>query len=170
MKVILAKPEHLKDICRITDEAKAQLKRIGIDQWQRGYPNEDVWVEDIKKGAAWVAVDGGKVCGAFAFLTGDDASYAVIDGKWLTETPYVSIHRFCVSDHCKGKGVAGEMFKYGFAMAKELGIDSVRIDTHPGNLPMQKALGKSGFEKCGEIALVGGNEAGAKRLAYEHIL
>lgn len=170
MEFIIATAEHLEEMCRITDQAKAQLKGLGLDQWQKGYPSREVWVEDIKNKAAWLAVEPGKVLGVFAFQTTPDVSYGEIDGAWLTDTPYASMHRVCVSDDSKGKGVAGKMFEHGFAMARALGFTSLRIDTHPGNLPMQKALKKAGFLPCGTIHLVGGCEAGDPRIAFERIL
>ena len=91
----------------------------------------------------------------------------MIDGRWLTDGAYASMHRVCVADGCKGKGIAGRMFAYGFELAKIAGFEAVRIDTHPGNLPMQKALGKAGFEACGEIRLAGGCEDGALRIGFE---
>ena len=170
MEFILAAAEHLEEMCRITDEAKAQLKRLGLDQWQKGYPSREVWVEDIKNQTTWLAVEEGKVLGAFAFQTVPDPSYGVIDGEWLTDTPYASMHRVCVSDESKGKGVAGKMFAHGFAMAKNLGFAALRIDTHPGNQPMRHALNKAGFTLCGTIRLVGGCEDGDERVAFEKIL
>ena len=170
MEFILAAPKYLEDMCRITDEAKAQLKRLGLDQWQKGYPNREVWESDIETGITWLAVEDGKVLGAFAFQTDPDPSYAVIDGAWLTNGAYASMHRVCVSDDSKGKGVAGAMFRHGFAMAKEQGFASLRIDTHPENKPMQRALEKAGFTRCGQITLRDGEEAGDARIAFERIL
>lgn len=80
------------------------------------------------------------------------------------------MHRVCVAEEAKGKGVAGKMFAHGFRMAETLGFSSVRIDTHPGNIPMQRALGKAGFERCGEIHLAGGPEKGSLRIGFEKIL
>lgn len=170
MDFILAKPEHLQEMCRITEEAKAQLRRLGLDQWQKGYPSRKVWEEDIERKTAWLAVEQDKVLGAFAFQTVPDVSYGEIDGKWLTELPYASMHRVCVSDDSKGRGVAGKMFHHGFSMARSLGFASVRIDTHPGNLPMQRALKKAGFVPCGTIRLQGGCEDGDARIAFEALL
>ena len=170
MDFIIAAGEHLDEMCRITTQAKAQLKGLGLDQWQKGYPSREVWVEDIKNRTAWLAVEEGKVLGVFAFQTTPDVSYGVIDGAWLTDTPYASMHRVCVSDESKGKGVAGRMFEHGFTMARELGFASMRIDTHPGNQPMQRALKKAGFAPCGTIRLVGGCEDGDERIAFEKIL
>jgi ribosomal protein S18 acetylase RimI-like enzyme len=169
MEFKLAQTEHLEEICRITAEAKAQLKRLELDQWQKGYPSREVWESDIQKQAAWVAVENGQVVGAFAFQTTPDASYAEIDGTWLSDAPYASMHRVCVSDASKGKGVAGKLFAHGLHMAKNLGLSSMRMDTHPGNQPMQTALKKAGFLPCGTIILKGGCEDGDPRIAYEYI-
>ena len=59
-------------------------------------------------------------------------------------------------------------------LAEELalgwGRGSVRIDTHPGNLPMQRMLEKQGYKKCGIIRICGGSEDGAVRIALEKVL
>ena len=170
MEFVLAASHHLEDMCRITDEAKAQLKRLDLDQWQKGYPSPEVWQADIEKGVTWVAVENGAVLGAFMFSTDPDPSYAKIDGAWLTEGPYGSMHRVCVANAAKGKGVAGALFAHGFALAKAAGMPAMRIDTHGGNVPMKRALAKAGFTPCGEIILVGGCEDGDPRDAYEIIL
>lgn len=170
MEFIIAKPEHLETICTITEQAKAQLKALKLDQWQKGYPSREVWIHDILCEDAWLAVESDTVLGVFAFQTIPDPSYSAIDGAWLTDTPYASMHRVCVSDNAKGKGVAGAMFAFGFQKAKELGFRSMRIDTHPGNRPMKRALEKAGFLPCGTIILKGGSEDGDARIAFEKIL
>ena len=171
MEFTIAKQEHLPALCTITEAAKAQLKRLGVDQWQKGYPNEAVWVSDVETGISWVAVENGEVLGAFMFSSAPEESYAEIDGAWLTEgTAYGSLHRVCVAEESKGRGVAGELFHHGFALAKQAGLPSVRIDTHEGNLPMRRALEKAGFTFCGRITLIGGSEDGDPRLAYEILL
>lgn len=170
MEFILATTEHLDEVCRITDEAKAQLRRMGVDQWQRGYPAREFWLADIESKRVWLAVEGERVLGAFLFQTAPDISYGTIDGAWLSNGPYATIHRVCVSDHCKGQGVAGAMFAHAFGMAREQGFPSVRIDTHEGNLPMQSALKKAGFQFCGGITLIGGCEDGNPRIGFEYLL
>jgi RimJ/RimL family protein N-acetyltransferase len=170
MEFVVASFEHIDRMCEITEQAKRQLRDLRLDQWQKGYPSREVWTEDARKGCTYLAMENGEILGIFAFQTTPDASYNVIDGSWLTDGSYASMHRVCVADGCKGKGVAGRMFDCGFRMALELGFASVRIDTHPGNLPMQRALAKSGFVCCGRIRLVGGSEDGDLRIAFEKIL
>lgn len=170
MEFTIAKQEHFAALCAITEEAKRQLKGLGLDQWQKGYPSAEVWQSDIEKGITWVAVENGAVLGAFMFATAPDPSYAKIDGAWLTDGAYGSMHRVCVADSAKGRGVAGALFDHGFALARAAGMPSMRIDTHGGNIPMKRALAKAGFTPCGQIILVGGCEDGDPRDAYEKIL
>lgn len=171
MEFIKAREEHIDRIWAITGMAKRQLKNLGLDQWQSGYPSLEIWQKDVAEGMAYLAVEEGEILGVFAYQVTPDVSYYEIEnGKWLTDAPYASMHRVCVADDCKGKGVAGKMFAYGFQMAKRDGFDSVRIDTHPGNLPMQRALGKAGFERCGEVHLAEGPEKGELRIGFERLL
>lgn len=166
----MAASEHIDRMCEITDQAKRQLRGLGLNQWQKGYPSREVWLSDIQEGSAYLAAKDAEILGMFAFQTTPDPSYKIIDGKWLTDGAYASMHRVCVADGCKGKGVAGRMFAYGFKLAKKAGFPAVRIDTHPGNLPMQRALEKAGFKACGKLRLVGGCEDGDIRIGFEKIL
>lgn len=51
-----------------------------------------------------------------------------------------------------------------------MGCAGIRVDTHPGNQPMLKLLGKHGFETCGAIRLQGGLEDGQPRRALEKLV
>ena len=51
-------------------------------------------------------------------------------------------------------------------MCKNIEINSIRIDTHEDNLPMQNLLKKNNYEYCGIIYL----EDRSKRLAFEKVL
>ena len=48
MKFITASYEHIDRMCEITADAKRQLKNLGLDQWQQGYPSREVWLQDIE--------------------------------------------------------------------------------------------------------------------------
>ena len=95
---------------------------------------------------------------------------------WLTENPiageapYLAIHRCATAAEALERGVMGFMFDRAEAIARSAGKQSIRIDTHEGNLPMQRALEKSGFARCGTIFLKGGAEDGDPRIAFEKLL
>lgn len=142
--------------------AIARRARDGSDQWQNGYPNPDVVAADIAAGAAHVLVDAAGAVVACATVVDDEPSYAVIRGRWLTDGPYVAVHRVAVAEAWLGKGLAQTMLAHLEALARARGVASVRVDTKHDNPAMLRVFDKRGFVSCGEI-LVGGSP----RRAYE---
>lgn len=172
MEIQRGKPAHLEEICQITDQAKRRLQALGLDQWQKGYPSRDVWEEDLVLGRAWVVIEGGIVAAAFTLTREPEPSYQQIQGTWQSPegSGYTSLHRLCVGDAWMGRGIAGACLAFALEQAAQAGEASLRVDTHPGNRPMGRALEKAGFCCCGQIALVGGPEDGDLRIAYEKVL
>ena len=83
---------------------------------------------------------------------------------------YATVHRLAVSPEMRGRGVAGFIYAGASELARALGAASIRVDTHPQNLSMQRAMTKAGFVFCGELLLVEGDEAGDRRYGYELLL
>ena len=177
MRIEPATPSDVDRMNEISEAAKVAMRGMGIDQWQDGYPNRACWQADVEAGFAYVVRDDeGKVAGAFSFVVDAEAndpepSYGTIDGAWLTpDANYAAIHRVCVAPEAKGKGVAGMMFDFSRKKAHGLGLSSLRIDTHADNAPMQRALSKAGFTRCGTIVLIDGVDAGSSRIAFEKLV
>ena len=82
----------------------------------------------------------------------------------------MGFHRVCVAEDLKGRGIAARLFSESEAYSRNLGYDDIRIDTHPDNRSMQRALDKSGYRPCGLIRLSGGSEDGELRIAYQKTL
>lgn len=148
-----AQTADLPAMMKMVEEAKEGFRARNIDQWQKGEPNEQGLTEGIEKSVVHVLEENGEVLGMITVVPGPEADYAVIDGAWLNDEPYFAFHRVCVSEAHKEKGVR-----------------NIRIDTHPDNLSMQKALAKNGYTFCGKITLCSGSEAGDPRFAYQKIL
>ncbi|MDD7228156.1 MAG: GNAT family N-acetyltransferase [Firmicutes bacterium] len=156
----------VEEIVKIIDQAKAYLKSKNIDQWQHGYPNDTDVINDINNGHGYVLVDD-RVVGYAAIIYGHDDNYDYIeDGKWLNEDKYGVIHRICIDDSLKGKGLASEFFEYATDRALELGFNNLRVDTHPENMSMQRLIGKNGFIKCGIVYM----SDKTSRYAYQKVL
>ena len=170
MRIIPATEEHLDAIEAITDQAKASMAALGFDQWQRGYPNRAGWEADIAEGAAYVAVDDAGVAGMFYYGSEPEAAYETLDGSWLTDGPYATVHRCAVAGDRRGQGIIGQLFAFACEKAAAEGMASVRIDTHHDNAPMRRAVEKFGFVPCGDITLLDGAEAGSPRIAFEKVL
>ena len=165
--VRLAKYEDIKQILIIIQDAVTSLKEMNVDQWQNGYPNEEVIKNDIDKKQLFVLEEDGVVLGFEACILGVDTTYNIIyDGEWLSDKPYLTIHRLAVLKSARRKNVAGKMIDYACEYAKKNNAFSLRIDTHNENIPMHNMVIKNGFVECGWIYLV----SGEKRNAYERLL
>lgn len=158
-------------------QGRISLAALGIDQWQGGYPHREVIEGDIKRGESYVAADEDGVPVATAMIARrDEIDYrSITDGTWLTESfedspCYVVVHRVAVSPQSKHGGIAASILDYAADIARDLGCTSLRIDTHPGNVPMQKLLEKARFTRCGIIFISHAEGATPERFAYEKLL
>lgn len=163
MKIRKAELKDVNEIVEIMKQAKTYFKEHGIPQWQTEYPNEADVRMDIHKGGAYVVCENGQVV-AYSFIGNvTDPNYACIEGKWLNERPYFVLHRTCVSNACKGKGVAQLLVSFAEEKALQTGLHDVRIDTHEMNHSMRRMIEKAGFTYCGIIYV----EDGTPRYAYQ---
>ncbi len=166
-----SKISDISSMVQIAEDAKALLKSQKINQWQRGtYPDEKLFIQDVHDSIGYVVEKESDVVAMCAVTFTDEACYREItDGKWLTkdDTLYATIHRSAVARSLHGNGIIGFLFNEVAKLAKSCGAESIRIDTHPENMAMQRALAKAGFEKCGQFYLTEGDEAGDLRYGYE---
>lgn len=160
MEIRAAEERDLSRILEIYDHARSYMREQGNPhQWNGGYPSKEVLLEDISLSRLFVCVEGDEILGVFCYFYGVEPTYRVIeDGAWCNDLPYGVIHRIAVAGHCRG--VASFCFAHCFSLCKNL-----KIDTHRDNIPMQKALAKNGFVRCGIIHLQNGDE----RIAYQKI-
>lgn len=158
MQIISAGKEHLDKILEIYESARAYMRENGNRfQWAGGYPSRELLERDIECGQLYLCTEENEICGVFCYFEGEDPTYQnIYEGAWLNDRPYGVIHRIAVARHCRG--VASFCFSHCFSRCQNL-----KIDTHADNLPMQKALAKNGFSRCGIIYL----ENGDPRIAYQ---
>lgn len=149
----LATTNDLKKITEIINQAKKYLKEQGSLQWNLGdgYPSKKDILDDITNKNCYVYLEDSEILGTMSIITTKDENYDEIDGVWLTDGPYVSIHRIATKSHHKGLGV--KMLLAAEEIVKELNIFSIKIDTHNINIPMTKTILKSGYTYCGIIKL-----------------
>lgn len=170
MEIRRTEERDLEYVMPIFDEARATIAQLGIDQWQNGYPSEEVVLADIGKDQSYVCDLDGRICGTFAVLENGEPTYdKIYDGHWLTgddSRDYIAIHRVAISVSSRGSGLSGGIIAYAADLAQKKGRKSLRIDTHRGNAVMRRMLEKNGFAYCGIIYLENGDE----RVAYEKII
>lgn len=138
------------------EEGRKHIQTYNIPQWINGYPSIDTISEDIREERGYVLIDNDEIVGYFVVINYDPC-YDKIDGQWLNNEPYVAIHRTVTKYFNKGLG--SRMFD-----EIKTKYDHIRVDTHEGNISMNKCLLKNKFKYCGVIYL----EDGSPRNAYEY--
>jgi maltose O-acetyltransferase len=155
----LAQLGDLQAIMSIYESARRFMRSRGNSmQWVNGYPAENLICQDIANGNCYVGVDNdSRISFVFAFIVGDDATYRKIDGAWLNNRSYGTIHRLASAG--RGTGVFRQCLDFCLTQ-----IDEIRVDTHADNLPMRNAVERAGFVRCGVIYVADGTP----RIAYQY--
>lgn len=146
MNIRRAEYSDIDSMLRIFACAREFMASYGnAGQWGSGYPSRELVLCDIEAGNAFVVEDeSGVVCATFCHILGDDPTYEKIEGKWLNNNPYGTIHRIA-SDGTQ-RGVFHAVLRWALERCPNM-----RIDTHKDNLPMLHLLEKEGFTRCGVI-------------------
>ena len=149
----LATTKDLEEIMNIINSAKKYLKEQGSLQWNQddGYPSALDMVKDIENNSCYVYIENDEIVGTMSVITTPDENYYEIEGAWLTNSVYASIHRIACKYH--NKNIGCKMLLGAEAIVKEKNIYSIKIDTHKINIPMTKTILKSGYTYCGIIKL-----------------
>ena len=144
----------LPRIMEIFSAAKAFMRMRGnTSQWNGTYPDLETVRNDMARGWSHVLTDdAGKTVATFCMMTAVEPTYAeIFEGSWLNDEPYVVLHR--VASDGTVPRTFHAMVEYTAGHCR-----NIRVDTHRENLPMQEALLREGFTRCGIIHLADGSE------------
>jgi hypothetical protein len=152
----LANKDDLKPIEQIYENARQFMRSTGnFTQWGNGYPNKEIIYADIEQKCLYVVEDE-EIQAVFTLIMGEDPTYLEIDGAWLNDRSYATLHR--IASRGTQKGLFKLIIEFSWSICPNL-----RIDTHQNNTPMRHLIEKNGFVYCG-IIIVGD---GTPRLAYQ---
>lgn len=144
-------PADIDAIMEVYAAARREMRRNGNStQWVGGYPSRRLIADDIAQGHSYVAsADDGHIAACFACIYGDDPTYAVIDGMWLDDAPYATIHRLGSDGSVKG------VFDACISCCRQI-CRNIRLDTHADNDAMLALATSRGFARCGIIHVADG--------------
>lgn len=152
-----AKSKDIDEVMKIYDIGRRHMRDEGnVNQWINGYPKREMIEDDISKGNLYIVEENHEMLAAFAYIVGIDETYIEIEGKWLNEDPYGTVHR--IGSNFKRKGIMKEVKDYCLNQ-----VPTLRIDTHHDNKSMGMTLRSLGFTYCGIIYV----EDGSPRDAYQ---
>lgn len=149
--------EDIPELKRIFDRARKYMEETGNPtQWSNNRPEMSLIYNDMDKGESYVVTDDDRTVATFACVEGIEPTYIEIDGKWLNDDPYVTIHRIASDGSVSG------IFDHVIAYVSSFGKD-IRIDTHRNNKTMLHLIEKNGFVRCGIIIV----DDGTERIAFQ---
>lgn len=114
------------------------------NQWGDSYPLKEDVIKDINNGDSYLIYENSEVYGVFSLIFGEDPTYSYIEGKWLNDNNYATIHK--IASNNKRKCILEIATKYALSR-----IDTVRIDTYKDNSIMIHLIDKLGYSYCGII-------------------
>jgi RimJ/RimL family protein N-acetyltransferase len=160
MKIRRTRESDVDEIMKIYAKAREFMRQTGNpDQWSDNYPSRELIASDIDKKSSYVLLENNEIIATFFFAVGIEPTYKEIhEGMWLNNDEYGTIHRVAVK--YQGRNIFGQVLEYCSSL-----INNIRIDTHRDNIPMQTALMKNGFIRCGIIYLENGDE----RFAFQRM-
>lgn len=163
MTIRLATLEDFEALQTIYAAARTYMANTGnATQWGTNKPLPEETIASINKQVLYVSCDKNDTAHfTFVLIGGEDPTYSVIDGAWLNDDSYLTIHR--VASDGTEHGVFNKIFEFAKTEAAKQGIANLRIDTHDNNLTMQHCITKAGFSYCGTIYL----EDGSPRRGYQ---
>jgi N-acetylglutamate synthase-like GNAT family acetyltransferase len=163
MHIRLATQDDVPALMALLRKFVPLMRAAGNLQWDETYPNETVFGKDIEKHQLWLAEIDGTIAGVAALTTDQEPEYAQVG--WNLDETAVVVHRLAVDPDFRGAGIATNLMQQAEKVAKEDGIEVLRIDTNTKNKATQKLFPKLGYKLAGEIGFA--FRPGLRFLCYE---
>lgn len=163
--------EDLDAIVSISKDARAVLKKRGVDQWQGDYPTADDFISDINGGFGRIILHGDEPAAYYSIFPYEPPEYAEItDGKWTEGLAACTVHRVCAAAKYRGTGITSFLCRCIDEQCAEAGLRCIRMDTHRKNKAMQHMLTEHGYRYRGNILVDSEPGHDPARQAFEKIL
>lgn len=161
--------EDIDEVMEAVEFSRELLRLQGNGQWQDGYPNRDDFINDINNGRLFVVLDKDNpknIASVCALTYREEDYHHLYEGAWLTDLPYMVMHRVAIKKEYQGQGYGKKLFEVFINQAKIEGYHSLRIDTHAGNATMIHIIESFGFVYCGKAILTPNKD----RVVFEKVI
>lgn len=149
MYIRLANTMDLPAVIDLMKRVIPVMQADGNDQWDEGYPNEDIFKKDINEHDLFVLIFDNKILGAVVINCDFPVEYSSVSWKMSPNT--YTFHRLMVDPDFQGKGIATAIFKFIEKRGKNMGLKSLRVDTNTNNKTMRSLLEKFNYTFAGII-------------------
>lgn len=162
-------PEDEPAAWKIVHQAALDMAINGRHQWDETYPPRESISRDIDNGNGYVLKLDGEIVGYTALTFDGEPSYDRLQGQWLSDMPYATIHRTALAREHHGKGLARVLLLECGRECRKHKYKSIRIDTNHDNVEMLHLIDSLGFTRCGLCFYDRGGKR-TERIACEKIL
>lgn len=132
----LATLNEVEDILTLIVDAKEQMARNGVQQWNDAYPNEAVVLADICHQSLWLYGSANNACVTI-----------------VRHGSQFFIKRLIVGSEQAGHGVASQMIDDVVSQSISSNADGVRILTNHTNQPMINLVRKKHFSQINQLLM-----------------
>ncbi len=144
----LGTKQDLDKICLLIQQAIEEMERQDIYQWDDIYPARIDFEEDIERQTLYLAYSDDNLVALYVISSECDEQYK--NGLWkYDEKTACILHRFCVSPLFQNKGIGKTVLHHVEEQIKEMGYQSVRLDTYTENPFAQRLYLHNGYESRG---------------------
>ncbi|MEH7075415.1 GNAT family N-acetyltransferase [Neobacillus drentensis] len=150
MEFVAIRLQELPEVNQFYTEVTSDLRRKGIDQWDRFYPNRFVMKKDLKNGTFFGMKEENHLIGAIVLDTNESKQYLKLQWEDHTGRPLI-IHRLAVHPCHQGKGIGKRLLNFAEEYALEKGNTSIRLDVYSQNRSAIGMYEKAGYQKRGSI-------------------
>lgn len=150
MEIQVIELNELKAMIQLYAKITADLRKKGINQWDRFYPNRFIVKTDIKKGNLFGLSTDKKIIGAVAVDTNESKKYRKL--KWEDEDGKpLMIHRLAIHPDYQGMGYGKQLLQFAEDYTLINGYSSIRLDVFSLNSAAVKMYERSGYQERGMI-------------------
>jgi GNAT superfamily N-acetyltransferase len=150
---VLVRRAHEDDLPRLGALLRAcvaQMRDLGIDQWDEVYPDEATLRADVRAGTLYVgAAPAHPVAGAFAVDRRQEPEYAAV--PWRFDGAAGVVHRLMVHPSWQRRGLARLLVGFAEVTARRLGCGAMRLDAFTGNAPSLRLYQSLGYRDAGAV-------------------
>ena len=144
----LGTKQDLDAICSLIQQSIDEMERYGIYQWDDIYPARKDFEEDIEKKTLYLAYVEENFAALYVISGECDEQYR--NGQWkYDERSAFVLHRLCVSPLFQNQGIGKTVLQHIEEQVKDMGYNSIRLDTFTENPFAQKLYLHSGYESRG---------------------
>lgn len=146
MKIRKFEEKDIPVVLQMIEDARENMKKMNLDQWQDGSPNESTLRKYLKNGNGYISEEQN----AFGAVVKQDVDY-----KLLLSGDYVVFHTFVVDQKLRGTGLSNDFFEEILKIAKSEGHKIFALDTHRDNKYMLRFIRNHGFIELGSVMING---------------